>query len=124
MTNQELHEESTTDVGPKTTGTHNLADKLPAIGWSLFFIWVGIVLLMKLDAGDGMSCGAENPSGYEIEKNFCRRNREYWEKVLNYRIPCRSNNCIHANLPVLSLFPVKTSEGWYVCIDKSLKLAA
>jgi len=69
------------------------------------------------DASDGMSCGAEYPSGYEIEKNFCRGNREYWEKVLNYCIPCRSNNCIHANLPVLSLFPIKTSEGWYVCVD-------
>jgi hypothetical protein len=76
------------------------------------------------NAGYGMSCGAENPSGYEIEKNFCRGNREYWEKVLNYRIPCRSNNCIHANLPVLFLFPIKTSEGWYVYIDKSLKSAA
>ncbi len=76
------------------------------------------------DASDGMSCGAENPSGYEIEENFCRGNREYREKVLNYCIPCRSNNCIHANLPVLSLFPIKTSEGWYVCIDKSSKPAA
>jgi hypothetical protein len=76
------------------------------------------------NAGDGMSCGTENPSGYEIEKKFCRGNREYWEKVLNYRIPCRCNYCIHANLPVLFLFPIKTSEGWYVCIDKSLKSAA
>jgi hypothetical protein len=76
------------------------------------------------DAGDGMSCGAENPSGYETEKNFCRGNREYWEKVLNYRLPCRSNNCMHANIPVLSLFSIKTSEGWHVYIDKSLKSAA
>jgi hypothetical protein len=76
------------------------------------------------NAGDGMSCGTENPSGYEIEKNFCRWSRKCWEKVLNYRIPCRSNNCIHANLPVLSLFPIKTSEGWYAFVDKSLQLAA
>jgi len=76
------------------------------------------------NAGDGMFCGAENPSCCEIEKNLCRGNREYWEKVLNYRIPCRSNNCIHANLPVLFLFPIKTSEGWYVYVDKSLKSAA
>jgi len=27
-------------------------------------------------------------------------------------------------LSVLSLFPIKTSEGWYVCVDKSLKSAA
>jgi len=76
------------------------------------------------NTSDGMPCGAEYPSGYEIEKNSCRGNREYWGKVLNYRIPCRSNNRIHANLLVLSLFPIKTSEGWYVCIDKSLKPAA
>jgi hypothetical protein len=72
------------------------------------------------DAGDGMFCGTENPSGCEIDKNFCCGSREYWEKVLNYRFPCRSNNCIHANLHVLSLFPIKTSEGWHVYIDKSL----
>jgi len=76
------------------------------------------------NTGDGMSCGAEYPSGDEIEKNFRRGNREYWEKVLNYRTPCRSSNCIHANLPVLFLFSIKTSEGWYVCVDKSLKSAA
>jgi hypothetical protein len=76
------------------------------------------------DASDGVFCCAENPSGYKIEKNFCRGSREYWEKVLNYRLPCRSNNCIHANLPVLFLFPIKTSEGWYVYLDKSLRSAA
>jgi hypothetical protein len=76
------------------------------------------------NAGDGVFCGAENPSGYEIEKDFCRGDREYWEKVLNHRIPCRNNSCTHANLPVLFLFPIKTSEGWYVCIEKSLKSAA
>jgi putative transposase len=76
------------------------------------------------DAGDGMFCGAEHPSGYEIEKDFCRENCHYWGKVLNYGIPCRSNSCIHANLPVLFLFSIKTSEGWYVCVDKSLKSAA
>jgi hypothetical protein len=77
------------------------------------------------NTGDGMFCGAENPSGYEIEKNFCRWSREYREKVLNYGIPCRSNSTyVHANLPVLFLFSIKTSEGWHVCIDKSLKPAA
>ncbi len=54
MTNQGLDEESTPDVEQKTNEAHNLADKLPAIGWSLFFIWVGIVLLVKLDAGVGL----------------------------------------------------------------------
>jgi len=31
---------------------------------------------------------------------------------------------MHANIPVLSLFSIKTSEGWHVYIDKSLKSAA
>ena len=51
MKNQEHDQESTADVEQKTTDTRNLADKLPAIGWSLFFIWIGIALLIKLDAG-------------------------------------------------------------------------
>ena len=54
MTNEKPDEDKTTDVGQKTTGTRNLADKLPAIGWSLFFIWIGIALLMKLDASIGL----------------------------------------------------------------------
>jgi hypothetical protein len=75
------------------------------------------------NAGDGMFCGAENPSGYKIEKSFCRWNRKYREKVLNYRIPCRSNNCgIHTSLP-FQCFPTFSSEGWYVCVDKSLQSA-
>jgi len=54
MKNQEHDQESTADVEQKTTETHNLADKLPAVGWSLFFIWIGIALLIKLDAGVGL----------------------------------------------------------------------
>jgi len=76
------------------------------------------------DAGDGMFCGAENPSGYEIEKNFCRGNREYWEKVLNYIRPCRDSIYgVHTNLPFLC-FPGISSEGWCVYDNSSSKLAA
>ncbi len=54
MTDQELHKESTPDVEQKTTDTQNFADKLPALGWSLFFIWIGVALLLKFDAGVGL----------------------------------------------------------------------
>lgn len=38
----------------KANQTNNFADKLPAVGWSLFFIWVGIALLMKVRGGVGL----------------------------------------------------------------------
>lgn len=36
----------------KTTSPPKFANKLPAAGWGLFFIWIGIALLLKL--GDGI----------------------------------------------------------------------
>jgi hypothetical protein len=36
---------------PNTTVSPKFADKLPAAGWGLFFIWIGIALLMKFGAG-------------------------------------------------------------------------
>ncbi len=36
---------------PTTIYTPKFANKLPATGWGLFFIWTGIALLMKLDTG-------------------------------------------------------------------------
>jgi hypothetical protein len=54
MTNQELNKESTADAEQKTPETQNFADKLPALGWSLFFIWIGVALLLKFDAGVGL----------------------------------------------------------------------
>ena len=55
MENQKPDEAGTPVVEePKTTGTLKLADKLYTVGWSLFLIWVGIALLMKLDASIGL----------------------------------------------------------------------
>jgi hypothetical protein len=36
---------------PKSTNPPKFANKLPAAGWGLFFIWTGIALLLKLGAG-------------------------------------------------------------------------
>jgi len=55
MENQKPDDAGTPDVEkPKTTGTHKFADKLSTVGWSLFLLWVGIALLMKLDASVGL----------------------------------------------------------------------
>lgn len=36
---------------PKPTNPPKFANKLPAAGWGLFFIWIGIALLLKLGTG-------------------------------------------------------------------------
>jgi len=38
----------------KTDETSELAHKLAVVGWSLFFIWVGIVLLVKISPSVGL----------------------------------------------------------------------
>ncbi len=51
MENQKPDEEIKPAVEePKKTDARKFADKLSTIGWSLFLIWVGIALLMKLDS--------------------------------------------------------------------------
>jgi hypothetical protein len=38
----------------KTNEGSELSHKLAVVGWSLFFIWIGIALLLKVDAGIGL----------------------------------------------------------------------
>ncbi len=55
MENQKPGEKSKPVVEEsKTSGRQKFADKLSTIGWSLFLIWVGIALLMKLDTSIGL----------------------------------------------------------------------
>jgi len=55
MENQKPNEESKPVVEePKKTEAQKFADKLSTVGWSLFLIWVGIALLMKLDSSIGL----------------------------------------------------------------------
>jgi len=55
MENQKPNDADTPVVEePKTTGTQKFADQLSTVGWSLFLIWVGIALLMKLDTSIGL----------------------------------------------------------------------
>ena len=52
-----MEEQKPDDMGkdnieePKTAYSPKFADKLPAAGWGLFFIWIGIALLLKLNTG-------------------------------------------------------------------------
>lgn len=55
MENQELGKESVQQVKePKTTEQRDLANKLDAVGWGLFFIWIGIAFLTDVDVGVGL----------------------------------------------------------------------
>lgn len=50
-----MEDQKTDDVGtdnteqPKKANPPKFADKLSAAGWGLFFIWIGIALLLKLN---------------------------------------------------------------------------
>lgn len=38
----------------KTSEKHNLAARMEAVEWGLFFIWLGIVFLLNIDTGVGL----------------------------------------------------------------------
>ncbi|MHC4243440.1 MAG: hypothetical protein ACYS3N_14005 [Planctomycetota bacterium] len=52
-----MEDQKSDDVGtgkaeePKSTNPPKFTRKLPAAGWGLFFIWIGIALLLKLGTG-------------------------------------------------------------------------
>jgi hypothetical protein len=55
MKDEELHQESTARVDEvDATEKRDLARKLDAAGWGLFFIWVGIAFLADLGVGAGL----------------------------------------------------------------------
>ena len=39
---------------PKTTEKQNPAARMEAVGWGLFFIWIGIVFLLNIGIGIGL----------------------------------------------------------------------
>ena len=52
MEDQKPDDLGTCNAGePKSTNPPKFANKLSAAGWGLFFIWIGIALLLKLSAG-------------------------------------------------------------------------
>jgi hypothetical protein len=73
-------------------------------------------------AGYGSTRRAQYPAGHQPGENRGPWNRKNREKLLKKFRPCR-NICIHIDLPVFSSFPIKTSDGRYVFVDKPLKAA-
>lgn len=55
MINQKLDEEGTTQVEELTrTERRDLSNTLEAVGWGLFFIWLGIAFLADVGTGVGL----------------------------------------------------------------------
>ena len=52
MEDQQLSEESRQEVeAPETSGGSSISEKLRAIGWGAFFVWIGLVMLLKFGSG-------------------------------------------------------------------------
>jgi hypothetical protein len=70
------------DAEPKTDGDSKLNHKLSAVGWSLFFIWIGIALLMKIDAGIGLlGVGIITLGMQGVRKYFSLKLEGFWVVV-------------------------------------------
>ncbi len=66
----------------KTTERSKLANKLSTAGWGLFFIWIGIVLLMKLDTGIGLLGVGIITLGMQAARKYFNLNLEgFWVVV-------------------------------------------
>jgi hypothetical protein len=74
-------------------------------------------------AGDGSPCLAQHPACHQSSKNIGSRGGENRKKLLKKFRPCRCN-CMHIDLPVLIVYPIKTSAGRYVFDKFPLKLVA
>ena len=83
MENQKLDEESTKQVEEaETTERHNLAKKLDAAGWGLFFIWVGIAFLANFGVGVGLlGVGVITLGGQAARKYFNLKLEGFWVVV-------------------------------------------
>ena len=68
--------------GPKTDQRNEVARKLGAVGWSLFFIWIGVALLMKVDVGIGLlGVGVITLGAQAARKYFNLKLEGFWVVV-------------------------------------------
>lgn len=83
MKSQRLDEESTEEVEElKTAEKRDLAKKLDAAGWRLFFIWVGIAFLANFDIGVGLlGVGVITLGGQAARKYFNLKLEGFWVVV-------------------------------------------
>lgn len=83
MDNQEHDEKSTSQAEElKTTERPHLAKKLDAVGWGLFFIWVGIAFLANLGIGVGLlGVGVITLGAQVVRKSFNLKLEGFWVVV-------------------------------------------
>jgi|GEM_PF-983008 len=68
--------------GLKTDQRNEVARKLGAVGWSLFFIWIGVALLMKVDVGIGLlGVGVITLGAQAARKYFNLKLEGFWVVV-------------------------------------------
>lgn len=66
----------------KTLQRHHLAKKLDAVGWGLFFIWVGIAFLADLGTGVGLlGVGVITLGGQVARKHYNLNVEGFWVVV-------------------------------------------
>lgn len=66
----------------KTDQRNEVARKLGAVGWSLFFIWIGVALLMKVDVGIGLlGVGVITLGAQAARKYFNLKLEGFWVVV-------------------------------------------
>ncbi len=68
--------------GLKIDQRNEVAGKLGAVGWSLFFIWIGVALLIKVDVGIGLlGVGVITLGAQAARKYFNLKLERFWVVV-------------------------------------------
>ncbi len=68
--------------GLKIDQRNEVARKLGAVGWSLFFIWIGVALLIKVDVGIGLlGVGVITLGAQAARKYFNLKLERFWVVV-------------------------------------------
>lgn len=80
MENQHVNERNITLAEKmKTTERRDLDTKLDAVGWGMFFIWIGMVFLTDIDAGVGLlGVGIITLGEQAIRKFFNLKLEGFW----------------------------------------------
>ena len=80
MEKQGFDEESTKQgEESKMTEKSNLTDKVAAVGWGLFFIWIGIAWLMNVGTGVGLlGVGIITLGIQVVRKSFNLKLEDVW----------------------------------------------
>jgi len=88
----------------KTNEESELNHKLAAVGWSLFFIWVGIVLLMKISHGVGLlGVGVITLGMQAVRKYFNLKLEGFWVVVGLVFVVGSLWNLFEAKLPLVPI---------------------